>query len=159
MINRSAPRATIVPVLIYEDVGKAVEWLCGAFGFSERLRAAGSDGKVTHAQLAVAEGAIMMGAGRGGLRPPRPNEVNQYVHVHVDDVDKHFEQAKQFGARILSGPVNQPFGERQVHRGGSRRSLVDVLSVDGRRGSGGLGRDDSHHRKQEGRISRPLFAV
>jgi uncharacterized glyoxalase superfamily protein PhnB len=111
--NRSAPVATIVPILIYEDVGAAVDWLCGAFGFAEHLRAAGPDGKVSHAQLAVGEGAIMMGAGRGGLRIPRPNEVNQYVLVHVDDVDKHFERAKQFGARILSGPVNQPFGERQ----------------------------------------------
>ena len=44
----------------------------------------------------------MMGAGRGGLRIPRPNEVNQYVLVHVDDADKHFERAKQFGARMLS---------------------------------------------------------
>ena len=61
MINRSAPAATIVPVLIYEDVGKAIDWLCGAFGFTERLHASGPDGEVTHAQLAVAEGAIMMG--------------------------------------------------------------------------------------------------
>src|SRR5437899_2549678 len=113
ILNRSAPAATIVPVLIYEDVGKAIDWLCGAFGFTERLRAQGADGKVTHAQLAVAEGAIVIGAGRGGLRPPRPNEISQYVLMHVKDVDRHLEQAKQFGARILSAPVNQPFGERQ----------------------------------------------
>jgi uncharacterized glyoxalase superfamily protein PhnB len=137
VINRSAPTATIVPVLIYEDVGKAIDWLCGAFGFTERLRAAGPDGKISHAQLAVAEGAIMMGAGRGGLRPPRPNEVNQYVHVHVDDVDKHFEQAKQFGARILSGPANQPFGERQYtaedlagHWWTFSQSMADVAPED-----------------------------
>jgi len=55
----------------------------------------------------------MMGAGRGGLRPTRPIEINLYVHVHVDDVDQHFEQAKQFSVRILSGPPHQPFGERQ----------------------------------------------
>ena len=72
MINRSAPRATIVPILIYEDVGKAVDWLCGAFGFTERLRAARSDGKVSHAQLAVAEGAIMMGAGMAVFAPRVP---------------------------------------------------------------------------------------
>jgi len=39
IVNRSAPRATVVPVLVYEDVGKAIDWLCGAFGFEERLRA------------------------------------------------------------------------------------------------------------------------
>jgi len=35
--NRSAPSATVVPILIYEDVGQAIDWLCRAFGFSERL--------------------------------------------------------------------------------------------------------------------------
>ncbi len=39
IVNRSAPTATIVPVVIYEDVDKAIDWLCGAFGFTERLRA------------------------------------------------------------------------------------------------------------------------
>ena len=32
VMNRSAPTATIVPVLIYEDVGQAIDWLCRAFG-------------------------------------------------------------------------------------------------------------------------------
>ena len=58
--NRSAPAVTIVPILIYEDVGEAIDWLCRAFGFTERLRAE-RDGVIGHAQLAVAEGAIMLG--------------------------------------------------------------------------------------------------
>ena len=37
VINRSAPGATVVPVLVYEDVAKAVDWLCDTFGFMERL--------------------------------------------------------------------------------------------------------------------------
>lgn len=41
VVNRSAPRATVVPILVYEDVAAAVDWLCDAFGFTERLRAAG----------------------------------------------------------------------------------------------------------------------
>jgi hypothetical protein len=31
IVNRSAPTATIVPLLIYKDVGKAIDWLGGAF--------------------------------------------------------------------------------------------------------------------------------
>ena len=30
----------------------------------------------------------------------------------VDDVDRHFEHAKQFGARIVKPLTNMPFGER-----------------------------------------------
>jgi uncharacterized glyoxalase superfamily protein PhnB len=113
VVNRSAPSATVVPVLIYEDVAKAIDWLCGAFGFKERLRAAGRDGRISHAQLSIAECALMLGARGGQFQPPRTGEVNQFVIVHVDDVDGHLEQAKRFGVRILQPLADQRFGERQ----------------------------------------------
>ncbi len=100
IVNRSAPAASVVPVLVYEDVAEAIAWLCEAFGFSERLRAARPDGRTMHAQLSIAEGAVMLGARGGEFMPPRSNEVNQYVLVHVEDVERHFEHAKRFGARI-----------------------------------------------------------
>ena len=113
VVNRSAPRATVVPILVYEDVGKAIAWLCDTFGFRERLRAAAPGGSVTHAQLDIAEGAVMVGRLGAEFRPPRPDEVSQYVLVHVEDVDMHFEHARQCGARILKSPADMPFGERQ----------------------------------------------
>ena len=104
--NRSAPTATIVPILIYEDVGRAIEWLCEAFGFSEHLRAE-RDGIIGHAQLAVAEGAIMLGRQGGPYRVPHGDgdEVSQYVHVAIADVDRHFEHSKQSGARVVQEPT------------------------------------------------------
>src|SRR5882762_1586496 len=110
--NRSAPAATIVPILIYEDVSQAIEWLCRTFGFTERLRAE-RDGVTSHAQLAVAEGAIMLGRQGGPYRAPQGEEVTAYVHVAVDDLDRHFERAKQKSARIVQAPHDMPFGERQ----------------------------------------------
>lgn len=112
MKNRSAPSATVVPILIYEDVGQALEWLRRAFGFTERLRAV-HDGVVGHAQVAVAEGAIMLGRQGGPYRAPRGDEVTAYVHIMVDDVDKHLERAKKCGARIVQPPTDMPFGVRQ----------------------------------------------
>ena len=132
-INRSAPTATVTPILIYDDVGKAIEWLCGAFGFRERLRAPGRDGKISHAQLAIAEGAVMLGLRGGPFQPPRSGEVTQYVHVHVEDVDHHVERAKQFGARIVQPPTDMPFGVRQYtaedhegHRWTFSQNVADV---------------------------------
>jgi len=58
VVNRSAPGATLVPVLIYEDVARAVEWLCGAFGCRERLRARGPGGPISHAQMTFGTGAM-----------------------------------------------------------------------------------------------------
>jgi uncharacterized glyoxalase superfamily protein PhnB len=131
--NRSAPKATVVPVLVYEDVTAALDWLCGTFGFKERLRASPPGGTVSHAQLDIAEGAVMLGRQGGEFRPPRSHEVTQYVTVHVDDVDAHFEHSRRCGARILKPPANMPFGERQYtvediggHRWTFSQSIADV---------------------------------
>ena len=133
LVNRSAPSATVVPVLVYEDAGKAAEWLCDAFGFKERLRAGPPGGVVFHAQLIVGEGAIMVGREGAEFRRPRPQEVNQYVTVHVDDVDAHYERAKERGATIVKPPADMPFGERQYtaediggHRWTFSQSIADV---------------------------------
>lgn len=133
VVNRSAPAATVVPVLVYEDVDKALEFLVGAFGFTERLRAPGPGGRIMHAQLSVGNGAIMIGAQGGEYRAPGSSGVTQYVAVHVDDVDAHFERARKFGARIVRPPVDQPFGERQYtaedvagHRWTFSQSIADV---------------------------------
>ena len=112
VINRSAPTATVVPVLIYGDVGQAIDWLCRAFGFVERLRAE-RDGVIGHAQLTAAEGAIRLGRQGGPYRAPHGNEVTASVHVAVDDVDRHSERAKECGARIVQAPADLPFGVRQ----------------------------------------------
>jgi len=91
IVNQSAPAATVVPILIYADVARAIDWLKDAFGFAERLRA-GRGGVVSHAQLIVGDGALM---------------------VAVEGVDEHFERAKRAGARIVEAPHDTPFGERQ----------------------------------------------
>jgi uncharacterized glyoxalase superfamily protein PhnB len=113
MKNRSAPSATVVPVVIYEDVEEALNWLCATFGFSERLRVARPGSPISHAQLSVDEGAIMLGRAGGPYAAPTPDRISQYVHVTVDDIDNHYERTKGLGARILQPPNDMPFGERQ----------------------------------------------
>ena len=110
--NRSAPSATVVPILIYEDVGEAIDWLSRAFGFAERLRAE-RDGIIGHAQLEVADGAIMLGRQGGPYRVPERDTTSAYVHIAVGDVDGHFEHARKFGASIVQPPTDMPFGVRQ----------------------------------------------
>jgi uncharacterized glyoxalase superfamily protein PhnB len=111
--NRSAPKATVVPILVYEDVAAALDFLTRAFGFTERLRAE-YGGSITHAQMDVGECAIMIGRQGGPFRAPQDSgTVSQYATVHVDDVDAHFAQAKAAGAAILKEPEDMPFGVRQ----------------------------------------------
>ena len=112
IVNRSAPAAPVVPIVIYPDVGAAIDWLCGTFGFRERLHAAGRDGVISHAQLVAGGGDIMIGRAGGPFSAPPENHVHQYVLVAVDDVDRHFERARTRGARIIEPLQDMPFGTR-----------------------------------------------
>jgi uncharacterized glyoxalase superfamily protein PhnB len=113
MTNRSAPKATVVPILVYQDVGQALEFLTRAFGFKERLRAE-SGGSISHAQMDVGECSIMMGKQGGPFRAPGDSDtVSQYATVHIDNADQHCARAKAAGAAILKEPQDMPFGVRQ----------------------------------------------
>jgi len=102
--NRSMPVCTVIPVLSYPDVREAVAWLCGAFGFVERLRIGDH-----RSQLAFADGAVVI-AGAGVSPAP---VAGHSVMVRVGDARAHCGHAQRAGARIVSPPVDQPYGERQ----------------------------------------------
>ena len=97
--NRSMPAGAVIPVLGYDNVAEAADWLCETFGFVERWRA-GSH----RAQLAIGDSAVAIT--EGGSR-------GSNVMVRVDSVDAHHERASERGAQILGPPADYPYGERQ----------------------------------------------
>ena len=104
------PRVT--PYILYEDVASALDWLAGAFGFRERMRLPAPDGSVNHAEMELADGVVMMGCpGPEYQNPKRAGHVTQELYVYVDDVDKHFDRAKEAGATILEEPADQFYGD------------------------------------------------
>lgn len=103
----------ITPYLLYEDVDAAIDWLVGAFGFTETVRMAGPDGKANHAEITLGRGVVMMGnPGPGYQNPKKRGGVTQEVYVYVDDVDKHHEVAVAQGAHILRPMADQFYGDR-----------------------------------------------
>jgi PhnB protein len=104
----------ITAYLLYEDVAASLDWLTRTFGFHERMRLPGPDGKVVHAEMEFADGAVMMGnPGPDYQNPNRIGHVTQQLYVYVDDVDKHFEHAREAGATILAEPEDQFYGDRR----------------------------------------------
>ncbi len=104
----------ITPYLYYKDVASALEWLALAFGFQERMRMPGPDGEISHAEMECADGVIMLGCPSADYRnPTQLGQVTQSLYVFVDDVDKHFQQAKESGAKILQEPEDQFYGDRR----------------------------------------------
>ena len=106
------PRVT--PYLLYEDVARALEWLESAFGFRERSRISMPDGSIGHAEMELADGLIMMGCpGPDYQNPKRIGHSTNQIYVYVEDVDKHFEVARDAGATILEEPADQFYGDRR----------------------------------------------
>jgi PhnB protein len=114
---------TVTPYLLYEDVEAALGWLHDAFGFEERLRFTTDDGVVNHAEMTVlGDGVIMLGHPGPEYRSPRNSgHGSALVHVVVDDVDEHCQQARAAGAEILQEPTDQAYGDRRY----------DVLDLEG----------------------------
>ena len=104
----------ITPYLYYQDVASALDWLAHAFGFRERMRMEGPDGRIQHAEMELADGVVMMGCPGDDYRSPkRIGQTTQGLYVYVDDVDKHFRQAREAGAAILEEPADQFYGDRR----------------------------------------------
>jgi uncharacterized glyoxalase superfamily protein PhnB len=101
----------IVPWLMYADAGGAIAFLCRAFGFEERARYAGPDGKVLHAELAYREASVWLasptpGSGFGDSPLNLPTVHGQTV-CFVVDVDAHAAHARAKGATIVAEPLDE----------------------------------------------------
>jgi uncharacterized glyoxalase superfamily protein PhnB len=107
--NRSAPPATITPVLVYPDVRAAVDWLAAAFGFEERVRI----GEAHRAQLqAGADGAVVVADAHHAQVAPSGGVVTHVIKVRVEDVDAAVERARARGARVVEEVHTWEYGER-----------------------------------------------
>ena len=114
----------VVPMLSYENCPAALEWLARAFGFRERVRLPGLDGRIGHAEMETDYGVVMLASGPAGYQSPatRCQEYERIrewltvpwvvdgVLVYVDRVDAHHERAQSAGAKILSPPEDAPYG-------------------------------------------------
>jgi uncharacterized glyoxalase superfamily protein PhnB len=97
-----APR--VVPGIVYDDVPTAIEWLTRAFGLRERSDARLTGKGFVLSWMEIGDGLIGVSTSGGHdvYSPKGVGKVTQSVKVYVDDVDRHFEQAKAAGARIVT---------------------------------------------------------
>jgi len=113
------------PMISYEDVAAAIDWLGDAFGFQESgERFSDDEGRVTHAELSLGGAIVMLGWPGPAYRSPKRHAqeceqaarwlatpwVVDGVHVEVANLDTHYERARAAGATILREPEDLPFG-------------------------------------------------
>jgi uncharacterized glyoxalase superfamily protein PhnB len=97
----------IVARLIYADAPAAIAFLCKAFGFRERFRYPEPDGRIGHCELMFADNMVALssvyeGFGESPLKLPATSSA---LWCYVDDLDKHYAQARDNGATITMEPV------------------------------------------------------
>ena len=127
--NRSMPPGAVIPVLGYEQVDEAVDWLCDVFGFTVRLRIGSHRVQLLVNNGLEGEGSVV--ATERGVHAPV--EDSHSVLVHIADAQRHYEHVLARGAQIVNPPTDHFFGERQytvVDLGGHRwtfsQSIADV---------------------------------
>ena len=127
LTNRSAPPATVTPVLVYPDVRAAVAWLEAAFGFEERVRI----GDAHRAQLRVgADGAVVVADNGGDRTVPAGDGYTHLIKFRVPDVDAAFSRAREHGARVVEELTTWEYGERSgivEDIGGHRWELTQTI--------------------------------
>jgi len=107
---------TVIPMIAYENGPEAMDWLARAFGFRERTRMLGENGRLSHGEMDAGDGVIMLATPSPHYHGPKKHRAESDaarlwsevpyiidgVLVYVEDVDSHFARAKAAGATMLS---------------------------------------------------------
>ena len=106
----------VIPMIAYENGPAAMDWLARAFGFREKARMTAADGRLSHGEMEAGEGLVMLATPSLHYQGPKRHrdECDQArrwsevpyiidgVLVYVENVDTHFQRARDAGATILS---------------------------------------------------------
>ena len=107
----------VIPVLVYEDLQRAHDFLVEVFGLTAGFVHRDGDGNAVHAEVRAGETTIWLhrATAEHRLAPPRALGPTQHggLVVHVDDVDAHFRGVRDSGRATIDGePSDKPYGQR-----------------------------------------------
>jgi uncharacterized glyoxalase superfamily protein PhnB len=108
--------AQLIPVLTYQDIPAAHDFLVNAFGFSGGGVSSDEAGRPVHGEVSMDGATVWLHrvTAEHRLESPLTHDVaNAGLFVYVADVDAHFDRARAAGARIDSPPVDRPYGQRE----------------------------------------------
>ena len=124
--ERRTPSPSVIPMISYEDGIRALEWLARAFGFRETTRLTTADGRLSHGEMRVGNGLIMLASPTPEYRGPKRHRetceqarrwstvpwIIDGVLVYVAHLERHLARARSAGATILSEIDDGPPGRR-----------------------------------------------
>ena len=105
-----------IPLLVYDDIEAAHDFLVDVFGFGPGGVQRDGQGLVVHGEVAAGDVVIWLHrvSPEHEMASPRTLAAQSGgLVVHVDDVDAHYKRARDAGARIDSEPTDQEYGQRE----------------------------------------------
>lgn len=106
---------SVTPALVIRGAAEAIEFYEKAFGAKERLRMAGPDGKVLHAELKIGDSIVFLGEEAPEMDARSPQSLGgsaSSIMLYVKDCDQVFRQAVAAGARAIQEPQDMFWGDR-----------------------------------------------
>ena len=103
----------VTPYLVVPDVDAVINLVKKTFGGEETFRAVGSAGGY-HCELRVEDSMLMIGGGGEGVAWKGEAKLGAF-HVYVRDCDAAYQHALEAGAKSLTEPADQFYGERSAH--------------------------------------------
>ena len=115
-VAEPAPRSAAIPYLSVANARDAIAWYVDAFGASvvdEPI--AMDDGRIGHAELAIAGGVLYLADEYPelGLKAPDPQACSVSLMLHVANTDTALERARERGARV-EREVYENYGARNA---------------------------------------------
>jgi uncharacterized glyoxalase superfamily protein PhnB len=114
--NDTMTGTTVIPILVYENIEAAHDFLVSTFGFTSGGIYRTDDGTVVHAEVRAGDSAIWLHRVTAEHEMASPKGVDGShggLEVIVPDVDAHFAKVRTAGARIDSEPSDQEYGLRE----------------------------------------------
>jgi uncharacterized glyoxalase superfamily protein PhnB len=112
----STPTPAVVPILVYEDIEAAHDFLVGTFGLTSGGLHRLDDGTVVHGEVRNGDAPIWLHQVAADAEMDSPHRASMShggLSVRIPDVDAHHSRVKAAGARIEREPTDQPYGLRE----------------------------------------------
>ena len=99
---------TVTPYIVVPGIARLLDFLEQAFGAKRREVMKREDGTVAHASVTLGDSIIEMGEAVDKTSMPMA------FHVYIPDIDELYKRALAAGAKSLSEPKDQFYGERSA---------------------------------------------
>jgi PhnB protein len=108
---------SIQPYLYMKNAAAAIDFYGKVFGAKERLRMAGPDGRIGHAEIEIGNSCVMMADENpqiGAHSPEHYGGAPMSLMLYVEDCDAVYRKALDAGATSLREPADQFYGDRMA---------------------------------------------